>query len=239
MTELRFQPCQSVSPLVSELVELPPQILNRRSHSSLSVLEREFDDLDGDTSLLLPETPGKFSERRHQHVLVQGRLAFVRSVSIPGGGGSRSPASIVLGNGRGGGDDGQGATIAGGNSNGRSISNDGRASRYNMAVSPARATARNVLSPKGFESGVSGTALSRRARRRTYDEWFSEGDTDDGQYEIRGRSFRRRREIDGKRQFRGYGIGGAGNIRESVSAFSLPFIPLPFPFTVSSCLLQS
>ena len=235
MTKPRCQPCQPASPLASHPVEPPHRIRNSRSYSSLSECEQELDDLDRDTSLLLPETPWNFSNRRHQHqVIVQGRLAFVRSVGVRGGGDSRttgglsprlgSPAGIASANGSGGGDDIQGAASP-------SCSNsDGRASRHNMAVSPARATAaNNVLCRKVFESGVSGTAASRRLSSCTYDEWFCDEDADCGEYEIRGRSIQRQREADGKRQLRGYGIGGAGNIRES---FPLSLYPNPSPIPI-------
>lgn len=219
---MRSYPCQPQSPILSELTDpipFPNRILERRrrqrrTHARVDDnddYDTEPEDLmiDPDTSRLLPpRTASPVRIPRHRrHVMVQGRLALVRSVSV---------AAPV-----------RSAPLFPTASGGRAPHSFGPDTGVNSSIASELSPELPRFSSRGFERGVGGVIVEDtaagtrmregrrgrgRSRNRNKDEvnagYHSDtilGDEDEDARE-RSRVY--------CQQLRGYGIGGAGNIRK-------------------------
>ena len=191
-----YTPPPPLPPLLDDLADELAAILPNQSSSTAAMARRHSDDisielaaLDHDTSRLIqPSNPRRV--KRH-HVRVQGKLVVVRSISTanlhaPIGTPTTQSPALPAGLG--------------------------------MGVGLARtASGERQL----FESAVGGSTLSpgmrsrkgrrgQRGRRRSLDDDGAVG-SDDTETETEEEV---RETVRRDRQLRGYGIGGAGNIRE-------------------------
>ncbi|KAB5513162.1 hypothetical protein GE09DRAFT_1067434 [Coniochaeta sp. 2T2.1] len=189
-----YAPAPPLSPLLDDLAtdlssilpaHEPRQHVRRRS----SAPDIPLFDLDPDTSRLLSPPPARAASRRlsHHHVRVQGRLALVRSVSTVSTRRRGSPGA------------------SGRTSGDSSVPPVPPVGRYESAVGSAVGA---VVAPGRKRAGRKG---GRRGRRRSMDfgERYRDGESESESEEDE----RRRETVSRDMQLRGYGIGGAGNIR--------------------------
>ncbi|KAJ2904994.1 hypothetical protein MKZ38_006650 [Zalerion maritima] len=229
---MRSHPYQPQAPLVSEIADFMP-IPNRtveRRRGSCGPYGDELGDLDPETSRLLPtptnDTTGSVSPRLGHHVMVQGRLAVVQSVSVAGlrvpsasphqhSPSSHSPHSTHPHS--------YPQPSPGPPAGGGSFAGASRRGSI-VGASPGSVSGSSLVqSPRGFENGVGGTVRRQHRvgrggavvvgprRRETTGDYFINDASGGRDGSPDGEESRRGRERD--RQFRGYGIGGAGNIR--------------------------
>ncbi|KAB5533441.1 hypothetical protein GE09DRAFT_1250695 [Coniochaeta sp. 2T2.1] len=183
--------------LATDLSSIIPAREPRRQHARRrsSAPDIPLSDLDPDTSCLLSPAAATATataaSRRlsHHHVRVQGRLALVRSVSTVSVRRRGSPGA------------------SGRTSGDSSVPPVPPVARYESAVGSAVGVAAGSGRKTGRRTG--------RRRRRSLDlgERYREGKSESESEEDE----RRRREtVSRDMQLRGYGIGGAGNIRRPI-----------------------
>ncbi|KAK3346328.1 hypothetical protein B0T25DRAFT_276767 [Lasiosphaeria hispida] len=191
-----YTPPPPLPPLLDDLADelasiLPNQTPGPRRASDTS--EIELGQLDPDTSRLLPVRP-----KRH-HVRVQGRLVLVRSISTANLRHPSSPSTLTVN---------------------RAVSASRRGSSGSPPLNRAGSGGSGPKTPTGsaapgagYESALGSAPAARGRKPRGRRRWS----LDDGAVEEDGSETETEEEardtVIRDRQLRGYGIGGAGNIR--------------------------
>lgn len=197
--------------IAGELVSILPNQGSRRTSEDTEI---ELGELDPDTSRLVPAP-----QKRH-HVRIQGKLVLVRSVSTanlrsPTAGGLHSPDPATTANKR------ILAMPMTTSVDPSSKTSPGLGFGLGSGGSSSGGSSNNLLSPR-YDPGVgaSTTRLDRRlSRRQSYDGSATPGPDNDID-DVAKTEAEVRETIVRDRQLRGYGIGGAGNIRKCLLLMS-------------------
>ncbi|KAM7218045.1 hypothetical protein V8F06_006580 [Rhypophila decipiens] len=201
--------------IADELVSILPNQGSPRSRRTSEETEFELGEIDPETSRLVP------AQQKRHHVRIQGKLVLVRSVStanlrsngLPGG----PSATMIAANKR-------IATMPMTTSlDASSKTSPGLGASLGSGGSSSGGSSNNLLSPRHDPGvGASTARLNRRiSRRQSYDGSAMSAADDDNDDEAKTEA-EVRETIVRDRQLRGYGIGGAGNIRRPTEVIHFP-----------------